>query len=338
MLDSDEKFEVDILNKQISIFIEDHNTSNSSFLQEELYKIKNSLYAIKSVYVRFQYLRYVANVYYMINRSFILQIRDNKYISPSDTRFNIFVESLEDVQSCFDNLIEIIKISGFSYVMNYSYFASFYKNLLLWNEIVMKSKQLLKKEKLRLNNDLNAEINCFSQELRRNRKELCKIRLNKKKYKSRNKKCFRINCNNPSLKRRKISEINKNKYFYHLTLQRTRMKEVGIQNRIYFLFKKIRELNEDLEIQNSLEYLIEMIQKWDVKDEQTLRTNAILYFEKSIQLHTEGDEYKSFIRKMYILEDDMNDSRTHFNAALDRSLINVGRIPEKLEDLKTGLV
>ncbi|GHA34130.1 hypothetical protein GCM10007103_14660 [Salinimicrobium marinum] len=60
---------------------------------------------------------------------------------------------------------------------------------------------------------------------------------------------------------------------------------------------------------------------------------AIENYEKAISVHSEGAEYKSMIRDMYMLEDDFNDNLTHFFAALERSLINVGIVETNLKRL-----
>ena len=72
---------------------------------------------------------------------------------------------------------------------------------------------------------------------------------------------------------------------------------------------------------------------WSFDNIEFYRITAIDYFYKSIGMHSEGVEYKSNIRDMYILEDDLNDSLTHFCAALERSLINTGIVEAKLRKL-----
>ena len=55
------------------------------------------------------------------------------------------------------------------------------------------------------------------------------------------------------------------------------------------------------------------------------------------RLHSEGKEYKSFVKKMYVLDDDFNDSLVHFSAALERSLANTRFISDRINDLENSL-
>lgn len=73
---------------------------------------------------------------------------------------------------------------------------------------------------------------------------------------------------------------------------------------------------------------------WDFYDMNFHRNQALDFFTKSVNLHSEGIEYKSMIKNMYILEDDFNDSLIHFCAALERSLVNTGVIEKKMKWLK----
>lgn len=240
---SNEGLEINMLDDSMTIHLsEDKNTRDEKVTVEAEYKkLNENLYVLKSIFTRFQYLRYAANIYYLKNREFIKKVDFNlinkpqnlNYI-PQDEDLSEFCESLDRVESCFDNLFEIMNISGYSYIMSYSYLANFYNNLVTWSKAV---------------DDINTLVK-----------------------------------SNDSFD---LSEKDK----------------AAIDN-------------------------------WKFKDISDLKAKAIMYFEKAINVHTEGDEYKSFIRKMYILEDDLNDARIHFNAALERSLINVGAISRKLEKLK----
>ena len=66
---------------------------------------------------------------------------------------------------------------------------------------------------------------------------------------------------------------------------------------------------------------------------ETLRLESIEYYRKAIRLHSEGKEYKIAIRDMFMLDDDLNDSLTHFSAALERSLINCGFVERQIVKL-----
>jgi len=60
---------------------------------------------------------------------------------------------------------------------------------------------------------------------------------------------------------------------------------------------------------------------------------AIESYERTIRMHSEGPEYARYINKIYVLEDDFNDSHVHFFAALERSLINTGFVESKMNEL-----
>lgn len=61
-----------------------------------------------------------------------------------------------------------------------------------------------------------------------------------------------------------------------------------------------------------------------ILDEQYHFQMAREYYEKAIQLHTAGSEYKSLIGSLIYLEDDINDNAYHFGAALDRYMMMNG--------------
>ena len=48
-------------------------------------------------------------------------------------------------------------------------------------------------------------------------------------------------------------------------------------------------------------------------------------------MHTEGAEYKAVIEEIYVLEDDLNSTLPHFFVALERSLMNTGKIDKKIK-------
>jgi len=65
-----------------------------------------------------------------------------------------------------------------------------------------------------------------------------------------------------------------------------------------------------------------------------LAENAIRYYRKAKELHTEGKEYKDKIRDLYFLDDDLNNDTCQFLFARERYLINSGVVDERLEVLK----
>ncbi|WP_103068164.1 P-loop NTPase family protein [Aquimarina sediminis] len=102
-------------------------------------------------------------------------------------------------------------------------------------------------------------------------------------------------------------------------------------NLIYWSYAvvKLKEIDSSFE---------EAYDHWGFKDVSHLKNEGIKYYKKAIRMHSEGSEYKSSIKEMYILEDDLNDSLVHFCGALERSLINTGVIEmniKKIQDLKS---
>lgn len=57
-------------------------------------------------------------------------------------------------------------------------------------------------------------------------------------------------------------------------------------------------------------------------------------YELAIEMHSEGPAYKNKVSSLYILEDDYNDSLTHFNISLERYLINTEDIRSRINKLK----
>ena len=55
------------------------------------------------------------------------------------------------------------------------------------------------------------------------------------------------------------------------------------------------------------------------------------YFQKTIQLHTSGNEYKKAVSEMVYLEDDFNDNAYHFGAAYDRYMMVNSVFLKKIE-------
>ncbi|GAB5525490.1 MAG: hypothetical protein Roseis2KO_33620 [Roseivirga sp.] len=64
---------------------------------------------------------------------------------------------------------------------------------------------------------------------------------------------------------------------------------------------------------------------------------ALKHFYASLQVHNEGDGYKSKLYNMYYLEDDFNDNLYHFGAAIERYKINTGVIRSKIQECQRML-
>lgn len=61
---------------------------------------------------------------------------------------------------------------------------------------------------------------------------------------------------------------------------------------------------------------------------------AIDYFDKAVQLHTAGMEYRRTVKDMIYLEDDFNDNGYHFGAALERYILTKGVFEAEQEELR----
>jgi len=61
---------------------------------------------------------------------------------------------------------------------------------------------------------------------------------------------------------------------------------------------------------------------------------ALLYYQKSIEMHGEGKAYHTMLDSMYFVKDDFNDRQDHFNIAEERHLIVNGKIGKKIKDIK----
>ncbi len=74
-------------------------------------------------------------------------------------------------------------------------------------------------------------------------------------------------------------------------------------------------------------------------DRLSLRYNynsemALHHYWYAKELHNEGMSYREQLESMYYLNDDFNDNRFHFNAAIERYWINSGVIDARIEKLK----
>ena len=53
---------------------------------------------------------------------------------------------------------------------------------------------------------------------------------------------------------------------------------------------------------------------------------ALMYYRKTIEMHTEGNAYKEMVAGLYYLDDDLQNDTEQFYMALERYLINCGYI------------
>lgn len=234
---SNDKEELEIIYNTIDLHL---NFDKEKNLENHIHKFKEQVPTIKNIFTRLQFLRYGANLYFLkykklVGEDKIIEIdQENNYFLKKYDCFKFLIENSENIQFCYDSLIDIYKTQGASYIMCYSYLAIAYNNLKSWT----------------------IEINKLKSQIEEARKAHEDPRLFGKAY--------------------------------------------------------------------------ETLSKWKYTDISYLQKNTTYYYEKIIQLHSEGKEYKNFIRELYILEDDFNDSLIHFCAALERSLINSGEIETKI--------
>lgn len=66
-----------------------------------------------------------------------------------------------------------------------------------------------------------------------------------------------------------------------------------------------------------------------------LTETAIDRFNKSIEMHTSGKTYKEMMTTLFFLEDDLQNDSNYMNLAIERFLINHGKIRERMNQLKT---
>ena len=61
---------------------------------------------------------------------------------------------------------------------------------------------------------------------------------------------------------------------------------------------------------------------------------ALQQYEKVLEMHSEGEAYRSVIKKMYYLDDSFNDNLYHFCAAIERFRINNGIVNKAISNLQ----
>jgi len=61
---------------------------------------------------------------------------------------------------------------------------------------------------------------------------------------------------------------------------------------------------------------------------------ALLCYQKTLEMHGEGKAYHTMLDSMYFVKDDFNDRQDHFNIAEERRLIVNGKIEKKIKKIK----
>jgi len=61
---------------------------------------------------------------------------------------------------------------------------------------------------------------------------------------------------------------------------------------------------------------------------------AIQTYYTVLQMHAESNAYKSKIENIFSLEDDYNNNLAHFNLAVERNLVNTGKVRARIEKLQ----
>lgn len=59
--------------------------------------------------------------------------------------------------------------------------------------------------------------------------------------------------------------------------------------------------------------------------------NALKYYKRALEIHTEGNEYKDMISNLHFLDDDLNNDTCQFYLAIERYKINSGHISELID-------
>lgn len=54
--------------------------------------------------------------------------------------------------------------------------------------------------------------------------------------------------------------------------------------------------------------------------------NALKYYKRAMEIHTEGNEYKEMISNLHFLDDDLNNDTCQFYLGIERYKINSGHI------------
>lgn len=87
-------------------------------------------------------------------------------------------------------------------------------------------------------------------------------------------------------------------------------------------------------MEQSLEKLVGRTAIRHIDDCLSHYQNAIERYNDAIQLHSEGPAYKHQLNNMIYLEDDYGDNLNHFGAAIERQMINSGKIRRRIVALE----
>lgn len=66
--------------------------------------------------------------------------------------------------------------------------------------------------------------------------------------------------------------------------------------------------------------------------------NVIRYYNKAVEMHSEGRAYKEMIRTLFFLDDDLNNDTCQLSFSIERFLINSGWIRNRMEKLRDMVV
>lgn len=59
--------------------------------------------------------------------------------------------------------------------------------------------------------------------------------------------------------------------------------------------------------------------------------NALKYYKRAMEIHTEGNEYKDMISNLHFLDDDLNNDTCQFYLGIERYKINSGHISDLID-------
>jgi len=118
-------------------------------------------------------------------------------------------------------------------------------------------------------------------------------------------------------------------------------KRIGFWSTLYHEFEKQTQniILQDPDELSSREKLTKLIGEVEMED-----LHPLAYYEKALdasykiyESHFEGNTYYQLIENMHYLDDDFNDSITHFAATMERVVINLGIIERNIEEIKKGI-
>ena len=111
---------------------------------------------------------------------------------------------------------------------------------------------------------------------------------------------------------------------------------------LIYIEKKEHEENKELRtiltvMQNDIYMLLGNVAMRNLEDPLSHYQTALQYYIKAIQMHSEGSPYKDQINNMIYMEDDYNDNLSHFGAAIERQIINSGKLRDTITQLSEEL-